>query len=255
MKIHFTASARPAAKARQDALITRYGQHGTDDCDVIVAIGGDGAMLDALKTTFENGKPVFGINAGTIGFLMNADKPEDDGDLITRLSSAEETIIHPLTLTARTLDGQDHNAYAINEVTLLRETQKAAHLMVTVDDRTRIERLICDGILVATPAGSTAYNLSAHGPIIPLGASVLALTPISAFRPRRWRGALLDVSATIEITVETPEFRPVLATADAVEIRDVSSVTVKQSDDITLRVLSDQGQGLAERVMAEQFSL
>ena len=253
MKIHFTSSVRPEAIARKDNLITKYGQHDAETCDVIVSLGGDGHMLDALKSTFSNGKPVFGINSGTVGFLMNDFKEDDDTDLISRISSAEEAELHPLTMTAHCVDGQTHTANAINEVSLLRETHQAARLKITVDGVTRLEQLICDGVMVATPAGSTAYNLSAHGPIIPIGASVLALTPISAFRPRRWRGALLPMNSEVVIEVEDPKFRPVLSTADSFEIRDIDRVSIKQNEDITLRILSDQGRGLAERVMMEQF--
>ena len=253
MKLHFTSSVRPEAIERKDNLIAKYGQHDAETCDVIVSLGGDGHMLDALKSTFSNGKPVFGINSGTIGFLMNDFKEEDDIDLISRINNAEEAELHPLTMTAHCVDGRTHTGNAINEVSLLRQTHQAARLKITVDGITRIDQLICDGILVATPAGSTAYNLSAHGPIIPIGASVLALTPISAFRPRRWRGALLPMDAEVEFHVESAEFRPVLATADSFEIRDIQYVSVKQNEDITLRILSDQGRGLAERVMMEQF--
>ena len=253
MKLNFTTSANPKAKVRQDALINRYGQHDADDCDVIVALGGDGQMLNTLKSTFDNAKPVFGLNSGTVSFLMNDDLLDDDANLIGRIKQAEETIIHPLTLNAQTLDGKHHTAHGINEVSLLRETHQAARLCIKVDGVVRMQQLICDGVLVATPVGSTAYNLSAHGPIIPLGSSAMALTPISAFRPRRWRGALLPMAAEVEIIVKNPELRPVLATADSFEIRDIKSAIIKQNENISLRLLSDQGRGLAERVMEEQF--
>ena len=253
MNIHFTASKRPDAIARKAALEAQYGQSSADACDVIVALGGDGHMLKTLKTTFDNGKPVFGINSGTVGFLMNDLMPEADGALLDRIAKAETTTIHPLTMNARSVDGQLHTAHGINEVSLLRQTHQAARLTIKVDGITRMDPLVCDGILLATPAGSTAYNLSAHGPIIPLGASVLALTPISAFRPRRWRGALLPMDSEVEIIAQDAEFRPVLATADSFEIRDIESVSIKQNEDISLQILSDQGHGLAERVMMEQF--
>ena len=254
MKIHFSSSARPEAIARKENLAAKYGQHDAETCDVIVALGGDGHMLDALKSTFTNGKPVFGINSGTISFLMNDMKEDDDANLIARIKASEEAEIHPLHMDATCVDGSTFDANAINEVSLLRETHQAARLSINVDGVTRMDRLICDGVLVATPAGSTAYNLSAHGPIIPIGASVLALTPISAFRPRRWRGALLPMDSEIIFTVEDPEFRPVRATADSFDISNISTVSVKRNEDITLRILSDQGSGLAERVMMEQFS-
>ncbi|MCE2517843.1 MAG: NAD kinase [Alphaproteobacteria bacterium] len=252
MKLHFTASARPDAIKKYDDLVKRYGQHDADDCDVIVALGGDGRMLTALKSTFTNGKPVYGLNCGTVGFLLNdVDTPDGNDDLIQRITSAHENIIHPLLMRVTTLDDAEHKAHGINEVSLLRESHQAAKIAITVDGVIRMEELTCDGVLVATPAGSTAYNLSAHGPIIPIGAGVLALTPISAFRPRRWRGALLREDAVVDITVKEAQFRPVSATADSFEIRDVKRVVISEDQDITLRILSDQG--LEERVMKEQF--
>jgi NAD+ kinase len=254
MKIHFTSSEKPDAIARKDQLIERFGQHDAEMSDAIVSLGGDGHMLQVLKTTFDHGKPVFGINSGTVGFLMNTPEPGDDDDLVSRIKAAEETEIYPLIMTAKTRDGKTHTAHAINEVSLLRETHQTARLDIKVDGVSRMEDLICDGILLATPAGSTAYNFSAHGPIIPLGASVLALTPISAFRPRRWRGALLPLDAEVEFIVKEPEFRPVGATADSFEIRDISRVSIKEDQDIPLRLLFDPGHALAERAMKEQFS-
>jgi NAD+ kinase len=249
MKLHFTASPRPDASQKYDELVKRYGQHEANDCNVIVAIGGDGRMLNALKNTFRNSKPVYGLNCGRIGFLLN--DPDGNDDLIERINLAHENIIHPLLMEVTILDGTSHQAHGINEVSLLRESHQAALLKIAVDGISRMEELACDGVIVATPAGSTAYNLSAHGPIIPIGSGVLALTPISAFRPRRWRGALLPEDAVVKITVTDPEFRPVSATADAFEIRDIRQVSIRQDKDITLRILSDQG--LEERVMKEQF--
>ena len=253
MKLHFTSSTHPEALARKESLVKQYGQSNSSDCDVVVALGGDGFMLDALKQTFGNSKPVYGINRGTVGFLMNEVSAEDDGALLSRIENAEETEIHPLVMSADCRDGKKHTAHGINEVSLLRTSHQAARLSITVDGISRMERLVCDGVLLATPAGSTAYNLSARGPIIPLGAAVLALTPISAFRPRRWRGALLPMDSEVLFTLEDPEFRPMSAAADSFEIRDIKSVSVKQDKDIPLRILSDQGHGLAERVMKEQF--
>ena len=252
MKIHFAASNNPNAASKCKALIEKYGQHDENQCDIVVALGGDGHMLRVLKNNFENSKPVYGLNCGTIGFLMN--DPNANGDLIKRIENAEETVIHPLSMTAETLDGKTHKAHGINEVALLRESHQTAHISITIDGVERLGEMICDGVILATPAGSTAYNLSAHGPIIPLGATMLALTPISAFRPRRWRGALLPSDATVTFNILKPEFRPVSATVDSFEVRHIKSVIVKEDKDITLRILSDQGQGLGEKVMKEQFT-
>jgi len=252
MKMHFTASSNPDAIARCDSLIDLYGQSGATDCDIVVALGGDGHMLNTLKDERFGGKPVYGMNCGTVGFLMNDYKLEG---LEERLETAEETIIHPLKMVATDRSGDVTTAHGINEVSLLRESQQAARLSIKVDGITRMEELVCDGALVATPAGSTAYNFSAHGPIIPLGASVLALTPISAFRPRRWRGALLPNHSEVEFVVKDAEFRPVSATSDSFRISFVKKVTVKEDKDISLRILSDPGHGLEERVMREQFPI
>lgn len=252
MKLHFTASTNPDAIARCDALINKYGQANPDDCDIVVALGGDGHMLNTLKDERIGGKPVYGMNCGTVGFLMN---DYDLNDLEKRLEIAEETIIHPLKMVATDSNGDVTTAHGINEVSLLRESHQAARLSIKVDGITRMEELVCDGALVATPAGSTAYNFSAHGPIIPLGASVLALTPISAFRPRRWRGALLPNHSIVEFEVKDAEFRPVSATSDSFRISLVKNVIVKEDKDISLRLLSDPGHGLEERVMREQFPI
>lgn len=252
MKLHFTASSNPDAIARCDALIARYGQSRPSDCDFVVALGGDGHMLHTLKDEAIGNKPVYGMNCGTVGFLMNDFSV--DG-LPERLEAADETIIHPLKMVATAGDGTVTTAHGINEVSLLRESHQAARLSIKIDGITRMEELVCDGALVATPAGSTAYNFSAHGPIIPLGASVLALTPISAFRPRRWRGALLPNHSVVEFEVKDSEFRPVSATADSIRINLVQKVLVKENKDITLKLLSDPGHGLEERVMREQFPI
>ena len=254
MKIHFSVSDSPEAKAKSEDLIAQYGHHDADDCDVIVALGGDGQMLQALKTTFDNGKPVYGLHCGTVGFLMNDMLEETTAQhLVSRIKAAEETIIHPLSMQVTTVDGKTHQAHGINEVSLLRESHQTARIAIVVDGVSRMEELICDGVLLATPAGSTAYNLSAHGPIIPLKSSVMALTPISAFRPRRWRGALLPNNAAVEFIVHNPQHRPVSASADSIEFRDVARVVAKEDKDISLRILSDPGHGLEERVMREQF--
>ena len=260
MNIHFSISDNPEAQAKSKELIAQYGNATPDDCDVIVALGGDGQMLQALKTTFDpqnpgfKGKPVYGLHCGTVGFLMNDLAPEtNDQDLISRIKAAEETIVHPLSMEATTIDGQIHQAHGINEVSLLRASNQTARLEIVVDGVSRMDELICDGVLLATPAGSTAYNLSAHGPIVPLNSSVLALTPISAFRPRRWRGALLPNNVVVEFKVKNPEMRPVSASADSFQFRGIERVIAKKDKDITLRILSDPGHGLEERVMQEQF--
>lgn len=252
MKFHFTASERPDAQDRYRLLAAQYGQHSMEECDVVIALGGDGKMLHTLKSTFGNRKPVFGMNCGTVGFLMNEFR--DDG-LVERVEAAEETIIHPLEMRAEDCDGKVTMAHGINEISLLRETQQAARIRISIDGVTRLEELVCDGVLLATPAGSTAYNFSAHGPIIPLGSEVLALTPISAFRPRRWRGALVRNYSTVEFDIIDPEFRPVSASADSIRINKVKSVSVKQDESISLTILSDPGHGLEEKAMQEQFLL
>jgi len=251
--IAFTASQKPEAQAALRALRERYGHHTNEQADVIVALGGDGFMLQTLRqnmAVLRKGTPVYGMNQGTIGFLMN-EYSEDN--LITRLSKAETTIIRPLKMTATSANGT-YEQMAINEVSLFRQTQQAAHISVTVDGKVRLDRLIADGILLATPAGSTAYNLSAHGPVIPLGAEVLALTPISAFRPRRWRGALLKSNAKVTLTTLDPEKRPLSASADNSDIRDVLSVTIEQDLETELTLLFDADHGLDEKILREQFA-
>jgi NAD+ kinase len=208
-------------------------------------------MLETLHRLMETGKPIYGMNRGSVGFLMN-EYSEDA--LLERINAAERALIHPLRMTARDIHGETHRALAINEVSLLRQTRQTAKLRISVDGKVRLPELSCDGALVATPAGSTAYNLSAHGPIIPLDARVLALTPISAFRPRRWRGALLAHTAKVKFEVLEADKRPVSAVADNFEVRDVAEVDVKEDRDVSLTMLFDNGRSLEERVLAEQFS-
>ncbi len=250
-RLHFTASDRPEAEAARDRLIASYGQCGVEDAQVIVALGGDGFMLETLHDTLRLGKPIYGMNRGSVGFLMN-DFAEDR--LPERIAAAERAVIHPLAMTAIDAKRKQHHALAINEISLLRQTRQTAKLRIAIDGKVRMEELICDGVLVATPAGSTAYNLSAHGPIIPLTGQVLALTPISAFRPRRWRGALLDHSARVTIEVLEPEKRPVSAVADNFEVRDAIEVHAAEQRDVSLVMLFDAGRSLEERVLTEQFS-
>lgn len=251
MKIAFTASRADVAQTAMHALSQRYGDVALDQADVIVALGGDGFMLQTLHDTQALGVPVYGMNRGTIGFLMN-EYAEDD--LVERLQAAEEAVINPLVMVATHADGRTSKALALNEVALLREGPQAAKLRISVDGRVRMEELVCDGALVATPAGSTAYNYSAHGPILPIGADVLALTAMAAFRPRRWRGALLPKTAMVRFDVLEPEKRPVMADADGNSYRDVVSVEITSDPSIAHHILFDPGHGLEERLISEQFT-
>ena len=250
MKLHFSASSHDGAIERRARLVERYGQHEIAHADCIVALGGDGHMLHVLHETVAHDKPVFGLNCGRLGFLMNHYASEE---LIERIRDAETAPIHPLRMHAETTDGTQHSALAINEVSLIRQTHNAAHIRVEVDGKHQVDELVCDGILLATPVGSTAYNLSAYGPVVPLGAGLMALTPISPFRPRRWRGALLNESAQVNLEVLEPQFRPVAASADSAEHRHIKTISIAQAQDITLRLLYDQGYSLADRAIAEQF--
>ncbi len=250
-RIAFIASDSPEAQRAREALVGRYGEARLDEADVIVALGGDGFMLQTLHRFIGSDRPIFGMNRGTIGFLMN-DYREDG--LRERLEHAEEVELHPLRMRAFTREGDIAEHLAFNEVSLLRETRQAARIRITIDGKVRMSELVCDGILVATPAGSTAYNLSAHGPIIPIGAPLLALTPISAFRPRRWRGALLPDSSRILFTILESRKRPVSATADFHEVRDVKAVEVETARDVRVRLLFDPEHNLAERILLEQFT-
>ncbi|MHA3914867.1 NAD kinase [Halovulum sp. GXIMD14793] len=248
--ISFLASDAPAAQSAYATLNKRYGDASVIEADVIVALGGDGFMLSTLHATQELDIPVYGMNRGTVGFLMN-EYAEDN--LPERLAQAEVAEINPLRMTATSLAGGVEQALAINEVSLLRAAPQAAHLRISVDGRERLDRLICDGALVSTPAGSTAYNYSAHGPILPIGAEVLALTAMSAYRPRRWRGALLPMSAKVRFDVLEPEKRRVLAAADSREVRDVVRVEIESEQSVTHKIMFDPGHGLEERLLREQF--
>ncbi|MFQ5784475.1 MAG: NAD kinase [Alphaproteobacteria bacterium] len=250
-KIGFVASTAPEAQDALARLRGLYGNGPPEEAEVIVALGGDGLMLETLHRYLSRGVPIYGMNCGTVGFLMN--EFAADG-LPERLENAERTELHPLEMRARDVHGEETSALAINEVSLLRETRQAAKIRISVDGKLRAPELICDGVLVATAAGSTAYNLSAHGPIVPLGAEVLALTPISAFRPRRWRGALLPAQAHIRFEILGNGKRPVSAVADYTEVRDVSEVNVAEKRDVTLSLLFDPGHSLEERILAEQFA-
>ncbi|MEM9725142.1 MAG: NAD kinase [Pseudomonadota bacterium] len=245
------------AEDAQRALVTlrhRYGSTPLDQAEAVVALGGDGFMLQTLHRNLDRGleTPVYGMNRGSIGFLMNA--YAEDG-LLERLAVAKIARIEPLRMRAWDTAGAEHAALAINEVSLLRETRQAAKLRISVDGAERLDELICDGALVATPAGSTAYNLSAHGPILPMGAKLMALTPISAFRPRRWRGALLPASAKVAFEVLEPRKRPVSAVADFHEFRDARRVEVEAAPDRALSLMFDPGQSLEDRLIGEQFQV
>jgi len=251
-KLAFLASDRPEAQEALERLSARYGQLPQDQADVVVALGGDGFMLEVLHDQLNNHLPIYGMNRGSVGFLMN-EYAEDD--LLERINDAERATIHPLKMLATDASGVVHKARAINEVSLLRQTRQTAKLRISIDGKVRLSELSCDGALVATPAGSTAYNLSAHGPIIPLDAKVLALTPISAFRPRRWRGALLAHTARVSFEILEAEKRPVSAVADNLEVRDVVEVHISEDRQVSMQMLFDAGRSLEERVLAEQFSV
>jgi NAD+ kinase len=250
-RIAFTASGSPAAREALAELAARYDTVTPDDADVVVALGGDGFMLETMHRLLGRGTPVFGMHRGTVGFLMNEYRP--DG-LLERLKRAELVELPPLRMVAHGQGGTRVEALAVNEVSLLRQSRQAAKIRISVDGIVRARELICDGVLVATPAGSTAYNLSAHGPIVPMGSDILALTPISAFRPRRWRGALLPAKANVTFEVLEEWKRPVSAVADYAEARDVTEVTVRQDPSIALRVLFDPEHNLEERILKEQFT-
>ena len=249
-KLTFVASETVESQSAKNRLRHKYGDVGADAADVIIALGGDGLMLQTLHRFMGTGKPIYGMNRGSVGFLMNEYHEED---LEQRLSNADVTPIHPLEMDAVDTTGEHHRALAINEVSLLRQTSQAARLRISVDGRVRLEELICDGTIVATPAGSTAYNLSAHGPILPISSPLLALTPISAFRPRRWRGALLPNRVQVDIEILDPGKRPVSASADHTEIRDVATVSVREASDVEGLIMFDREHGWDERILTEMF--
>lgn len=249
-KIGFRAAPAPEAQAALQQLSATYPHVPAEQADVIVALGGDGFMLETLHSCIERPVPIYGMNLGTVGFLLN-DYQADH--LHENLEKAVAVPLHPLRMRALRSDGQEEDGLGINEVSLFRQTYQAAKLCIAIDDVVRLPELVCDGVLVATPAGSTAYNLSAHGPILPTGANLLALTPISAFRPRRWRGALLPSKTRFCFRVIDPDKRPVSAVADSTEIRDVVEVAVWADETITLTLLFDPEHNLEERILKEQF--
>jgi NAD+ kinase len=250
--IAFVASQTDEAREAYARLDKRYGNCEPKNADVIVALGGDGLMLQTLHEFMRSGKPIYGMNRGTVGFLMN---DYSDDDLVERINAAQMTVIHPLLMRAHDSQGYVREHRAINEVSLFRQSAQAANLRILIDGQERLAELIADGVLVATPAGSTAYNLSVQGPIIPINASLLALTPISPFRPRRWRGALLPDRAKVTIEVREADKRPVAAVADHEEVRSVRSVDVTMDQSISLNMLFDPGHNLDERILREQFGV
>ncbi len=249
-RIAFVASPIAEAQDALQQLVQRYGNADPASADVIVALGGDGLMLQTLHRMMKSGKPIYGMHRGTVGFLMNDFSTER---LKERLQAAEMTVIHPLLMSARDESGRQHEHYALNEVSVFRQTYQAARLRILIDGQERLAQLVADGVLVATPAGSTAYNLSVQGPIIPINAPLLALTPISPFRPRRWRGALLPDSAGVRIEVLEADKRPVAAVADHDEVRSVHSVDISMDHAIAIHMLFDPGHSLDERILREQF--
>ncbi|MCE2565236.1 NAD kinase [Komagataeibacter sp. FNDCF1] len=250
-RLCFRAAPNESAQTWLARLVERYGQYDMADANALICLGGDGFMLEMLHATLGQPLPVYGINCGTVGFLMNPAVPDN---LPERLAAAQVAILHPLRMEATTRDGACIPALALNDVFLFRQTRQAAKIRINVDGRVRLSELICDGVLISTPAGSTAYNLSAHGPIVPLSANLLPLTPISAFRPRRWRGALLPSTAQVRFDILETDKRPVAAVADFTEVRDVVSVKITEARELHTTVLFDPGQSLSERIIAEQFT-
>ena len=250
MRFHFISSENPEAKQALKKFKERYKQSEIDVSDAIIAIGGDGMLLKALRNSLKANIPVFGLNKGNVGFLMNELSYED---LEKRVSIANKVITHPLKMKTNNIDNETVTESAVNEVSLSRQTHQAAHLKIIIDNKERLSELVCDGILVSTPIGSTAYNLSAHGPIIPLNSNILALTPISAFRPRRWKGALLPENVKIRIEILDFKRRTVSATADNIEVRNIKKIEIFADKTKTLTLLHDPGHSLDERIMKEQF--
>jgi NAD+ kinase len=249
-RLAFVAAEVPQARRALKSLVRLYGQSDPQEADVIVALGGDGLMLQALHRFMSSGKAIYGMNRGSVGFLMN---DYNEKGLSERINAAEPTTVRPLRMTATDQAGREHKAMAFNEVSLLRQTHQTAALRISIDDHVRLDELKCDGIILATPAGSTAYNLSAHGPILPINSPLLALTPISPFRPRRWRGAIIPREARVTIESLEAEKRPVAAVADQFEVRNIRKVEIVEDRKRSARLLFDAGHSLAERVLAEQF--
>lgn len=249
-RLAFVASASEKARAACAVLQDRYGVAPPESADVIVALGGDGFMLRTLHAELDRGLPVYGMKLGRVGFLMNRYQPDE---LPARIASAHPAVLHPLEMRVTRGDGSEVVALAFNEISLLRQTNQAAHIEVALNGEVKLPNLVCDGVLVSTPAGSTAYNLSAHGPILPLDANVLALTPISPFRPRRWRGALLPVATRVGLRALEPGHRPISATADFHEVRDAVEIEVREAHERSITMLFDPRHSLAQRILDEQF--
>ena len=249
--IAFVAAPTALAHEVREKMVARYGDAPRERARVVVALGGDGFMLETMHSVLGGTVPVYGMNCGTVGFLMNE---AGDDHLLARIMGAQAAELHPLRMRTVDAHGITNDALALNEVSLLRQLRQAAKIRISVDGRVRLQELVCDGVLVSTPAGSTAYNLSAHGPIVPLSANLLPLTPISSFRPRRWRGALLPSTADVLFEVLEHDKRPVAAVADFTEVRDVLSVAVSEDRSVSVTVLFDPDQGLSERIIAEQFT-
>ena len=249
-KPHFIVDYTKISKESSNRIQSTYKFFSLSEADAIVVLGGDGFMLDILKQYQDLDLPFYGINKGTVGFLMNQNQNEN---LLNKLNQAEETIIHPLKMHAKKIDGSEEHHLAINEISILRSGSQAAKLKIVVDNLVRLEELVCDGALVSTPAGSTAYNYSAHGPILPIDSNILALTAMAAFRPRRWRGALIPSNAKIEFFIKDSNKRPVSAYADSKEVKNISSVKIESEDDVYYKLLFDKGHGLQERILREQF--
>ncbi|MBV2142930.1 NAD kinase [Falsochrobactrum sp. TDYN1] len=250
LALHFLSSGTEESLSAQKDLVKRYGHAAAEDADAIVALGGDGTMLQALRDFMNSGKPVYGMNRGSVGFLMNEFSVDD---LPERIHAAQKETIRPLEMIAETENAPPFVALAINEVSLFRQSYQAAKIRITIDGKMRLEELVCDGVMVATPAGSTAYNLSAQGPILPLEAQLLALTPVSPFRPRRWGGALLPKYVTVRMDLLETEKRPVNAVADNSEVKSVRSVTVREDPDSQVAILFDKNHSWDERILTEQF--
>ena len=249
-KPHFIVDYTKISKESSNRIQSTYKFFSLSEADAIVVLGGDGFMLDILKQYQDLELPFYGINKGTVGFLMNQNQNEN---LLNKLNQAEETIIHPLKMHAKKIDGSEEDHLAINEISILRSGSQAAKLKIVVDNLVRLEELVCDVALVSTPAGSTAYNYSAHGPILPIDSNILALTAMAAFRPRRWRGALIPSNAKIEFFIKDSNKRPVSAYADSKEVKNISSVKIESEDDVYYKLLFDKGHGLQERILREQF--
>ena len=250
-RIAFLASSTVNAQQALDELVGRYGQHAPEEADILCPLGGDGFMLQTLHGYGHLGLPVFGLKLGSVGFLMNLHRPHDD--LVQRIAGAQPARLHPLEMTAATTTGQTVCEVAYNDVSMLRQTRQAAHIGIDLNGVERLPELVGDGVLVSSPAGSTAYNYSAHGPVLPLGSQTIALTPLAAYRPRRWRGAILKADTVVRFRVLDPDKRPVSVTADSHETRDVLEVSIVQSTTRSVSLLFDPEHNLEERILNEQF--